>query len=604
MYKKIQKQTFFCFQPKNKEMFSKSANSFLNFFKRILVIFIVFLFIVISTSSFPIFAFPHFPDKNSQPNSLKEIMVKKNEHFLEVKILCRGHKSVRKFELSNPNRIVVDFLGIEDTQTSRWIEINYLGIKAIRTGMFKTNTARVVFDLENKIPPYRVKKITQGVQVIFEQEKKPERKEEQEKKNNSKEEKSEPQEKKQEKEKTMNADKLFRRARCLAFKGNREKAKEILKEILAEKPDYYEVRVFLANVKVWEGEYDSARRELKKVLRKKPAHSSALHALVNVEYRSDSYSQALKYCNEGLNKYPQDEEFLLTKAKILEKMGDYSAASKVIDTILGVHPHHQESLQLRKKIKLLSLNNKFSLNYIYDRFERKDSDYGPWHLLSVGISRKFSFGTLIGKANFANRSFGTNHYSGVQFNVDAYPKFMEGLYSYWNIGYSSSSIFPKYRAGAELYKSLPLNFELSLGLRYLSFSESEVLIYTGYLGNYYKNYWLSFRPFVTSKPSGISFTGIFMVRRYWGNARNYLRRYWSTAATYVTFYFGYGSTPQEIYYLEDIERLNSFKVGFNIQKMITQNFSVKSRFKFEREEFRVGKMGNRFSLSVSLHYFF
>ena len=129
---------------------------------------------------------------------------------------------------------------------------------------------------------------------------------------------------------------------------------------------------------------------------------------------------------------------------------------------------------------------------------------------------------LYARVNYASRSFGSSAKSGIQFELDLYPRITKGFYAYLNGGYSSSSIFPKYRLGGELYKSLPFSFEISAGIRYLDFSSTQVYIYTGYLGKYYKNYWFSFRPFFTLKPSGVSFTGIWIVRRYLEDAENYI----------------------------------------------------------------------------------
>lgn len=387
----------------------------------------------------------------------------------------------------------------------------------------------------------------------------------------------------------INLDDLFKEARTLAFQENRKEAREICKKILEEEPGYHDVRVFLGRLYAWDKEYDSARKELQKVLEDTPNYSDALIVLIDIEYWNNNLNLALIYCNQGLRTYPNHEEFLLRTAKILVSMEDLKAASKNIKQLLETNPSHKEALQLLDNIKFSSQPYAASVRYIFDRFERSEGGFGPWHFISLELSRKFGLGSIIGRVNYANRNFGSGSTSGTQFEVDAYPEIKKGMYAYLNAGYSPSSFFPKYRFGSELYSALAGSFEMSFGIRYLDFSSVKVLIYTGNLGKYYKNYWFSFRPFVTTKSSDIFFSGILLVKRYFADEDNYL-----------TLLFGFGSTPTEIFFLEDIERLNSYKVGLEVQRKISRSLSVRCHIRFEREEFQIDEFGNRYTFEISL----
>jgi len=112
-----------------------------------------------------------------------------------------------------------------------------------------------------------------------------------------------------------------------------------------------------------------------------------------------------------------------------------------------------------------------------------------------------------------------HHPVGIQPEVDLCPRISNGVYGYFDYGYSESSLFPVHRAGGEIYKKLPKGLEASAGLRYLNFSAtSTVFIYTGSIGWYYKDYWISFRPFVT-QGTPLSYT--LSLRRYFKDADNY-----------------------------------------------------------------------------------
>jgi len=102
-----------------------------------------------------------------QVNILEQIIISKEPHTLEVKILLNRYTTSEHFEMGEPNRIVIDFFETENITASRQIEVNDFGIISIRAGMYESDTARVVFDLGEKSPLYRVETIQGGVRILF-----------------------------------------------------------------------------------------------------------------------------------------------------------------------------------------------------------------------------------------------------------------------------------------------------------------------------------------------------------------------------------------------------------------------------------------------------
>ena len=103
----------------------------------------------------------------NQLGFLNEIVLSRTQNTLEVEILFSPFSSHSSFELSSPNRIVIDLLNIVDIKANRFFDVNAFGISAIRVGMFKTDVARVVFDLEERIPFYRIQRIPGGLKLLF-----------------------------------------------------------------------------------------------------------------------------------------------------------------------------------------------------------------------------------------------------------------------------------------------------------------------------------------------------------------------------------------------------------------------------------------------------
>jgi YaiO family outer membrane protein len=193
------------------------------------------------------------------------------------------------------------------------------------------------------------------------------------------------------------------------------------------------------------------------------------------------------------------------------------------------------------------------------------------------LRRTNSWGSAFFRLNQASRFSST----GFQPEIDLYPRIANGVYAYLNYGYSESVLFPKHRIGAEVFSKLPKSLEASLGFRYLYFGpDSKVIIYTGSFGWYFKNYWLSLRPFITPGNPGTSFSSILSLRRYFKDADNYLgidaglgfspdeRRIQS----------GAGLSPDDIYVLK------TQRVGLVCQKTFPHHFIVNVRCAFINQE--------------------
>jgi len=104
---------------------------------------------------------------SQQKGSIEKIVISKTEKTVEVRVLLSLFTYYRQFELSGPNRVVLDFFGASSIKAPRFLRVNALGVRGIRTGMFKPGTARVVFDMINGIPPYKIETITNGLRILF-----------------------------------------------------------------------------------------------------------------------------------------------------------------------------------------------------------------------------------------------------------------------------------------------------------------------------------------------------------------------------------------------------------------------------------------------------
>jgi len=308
-------------------------------------------------------------------------------------------------------------------------------------------------------------------------------------------------------------DKAFEIARELAFNKHRKQAQDSLLLILTKYPNYLDIRSFLASTYSWDGDYKKARIEFSYVLKKDPKRKTDWIAAINNELWGELPFKALDLSTTALKYFPKDEEILLLKAKAQQNGKTPEDALTTVEQVVIINPQNQKAIDYKNSlINSLSFNTvglKSTIDIYSDVFD-------PMQLHTLKYSRQTKFGSVIAKMNFSRR-FKEN---GVQFEVDLYPRITEGLYAYLNVGVANTFLFPNVRYGAELYKSLPKSFEISLGFRALQYS-STTTIYTGSLGWYTGNSYLAFRTYITPNDNGSSKSGTLNYRKYRSDANNY-----------------------------------------------------------------------------------
>ncbi|GGK50327.1 hypothetical protein GCM10007963_18360 [Lutibacter litoralis] len=310
-----------------------------------------------------------------------------------------------------------------------------------------------------------------------------------------------------------NPDTAFEKARNMAFNGQRKQAQDTLLLILTKYPNYHDIRSFLASTYSWDGNYADARKEFKYVLQKDSDRQTSWVAAINNELWSETPFSALKMANEALIYFPNDAELLLLKARAEANSKNPKEALITVNALLETNQNNQKAIEYKESLIQGLRFNSIGISYNTDLYSEV---FDPMQYYTLYYSRATKFGSITSKINF-NRRFQDN---GLQFEIDMYPRIITGLYAYLNVGFSNSYLFPKFRFGAELYKSLPHSFEASLGIRTLKYSTT-TNIFTGSVGWYTGNSYFSLRPYVTPGDSGSSISGGLTYRLYRSDADNY-----------------------------------------------------------------------------------
>jgi len=345
----------------------------------------------------------------------------------------------------------------------------------------------------------------------------------------------------------------------------------------------------------WDEKYDSARIVLNSVIEQRPGYYDAIDALIDAELLGDNYLRAIKYADIGLLYHPNDATFLYKKAKALNAFGDSEKASVILKQIIATDPSNKAAADLLLSIRKDKMVNKLTLNYWIYTF----NDIDPWSFASAAYGRKTkTFGSVTVRYNYAKR-YGNE---GNQIEIDAYPTIAKGIYVYLNTGISNKKNFPYSRVSVEPYFKLPASFEMSVGFRYMNFDDKRiatvdsnmVMIYTGTIGKYYRDYWFSFRPYITPGKEGWSTSASITVRRYFADADSYL-----------SLVVGTGISPDIQQYAYDPNyKLKSDKIALEYQQKFASRYFLNCGTGFAQEEVRAGVKRNRYSFDIGVSYLF
>lgn len=385
--------------------------------------------------------------------------------------------------------------------------------------------------------------------------------------------------------KTLTADELYEKARSIAFEEeDYSRARDLIQQALQKQPNYTELWIFLSRLYAWDQLFDEARSELSSVLESSPENRDALAAVADVELWSGNYGEALEWSGKALALYPDAPEFIQRKALAYHGLGDISAAEKQYRQLLQINPGHQRAKQYVGDVISKVLPNSATISFKHDQFT---GDRDPWSFASFQYRRETSYGPVSFKTEYANR-FSS---AGYQFSTDAWPVITEGLYANVSASFSRTNIYPNYRLGGSVYKTLPGGFETEAGIRYLNFNEDEVYSYQLGLSKYMGRFLVSGRAYYIPSADGTTNSFLLMVRRYFNDK------------SYVGIYSGVGSAPSDIEFAEDLLRLRSWFVDLRSVFPLNTRFRLGSSIGYASEKFSNTKR-NRIRGDISVSYFF
>jgi YaiO family outer membrane protein len=283
----------------------------------------------------------------------------------------------------------------------------------------------------------------------------------------------------------------------------------MLRALLTESPRDVDARLLLGVVLSWDGQYADADRELRQVLEQSPTYNDARVALANIAWWTGRYDQLQALAADGRRQRPNDVEWMLQEARALDGLGRAGDARDALTGLLALQPGHVQARALKDRLDTKLRPWAVTMGYGGDRFSDGTT---PWSESYVALNRRTRAGTVIGRVTHASR-FGDGDRL---IEAEIYPTFRPGTYGFASFGVSQDeTLFPNYRAAADLYQSLGRGYEASVGFRRLGFASATDIYMstlTKYVGNWMLTGKMSLVPDHDGPEDAVSYHGL--VRRY------------------------------------------------------------------------------------------
>lgn len=371
---------------------------------------------------------------------------------------------------------------------------------------------------------------------------------------------------------------------------NRNIQRALLGKKLA--PDYLDFHLVLGRNYDLTKVKDSARFYYNYVIDKNPVYEDAFLYLVNLDIEEKKYDEGLILVNRAIELYPDNKTLRLKRIAIYSLQNDTENEEKYLKSIRAKFPDDPEIEQL-----LYELYSKINFDRVgayYNITTIDRSGVGPWHFVSTDYVRQRSWGSLIGRVNYARRlSSNAVMSSGLQFEAESYLFAKKNNYHYIDLAYSQDDAFPEWRFGYSYFHTFKKGWEADLGARYLIMQDnSDLKTLNIGVGKYFGSYWVNLRSYV--QKDGTSFTA---TSRY----------YYKTKYDYITLIAGYGTSPDDRTRAAEYEArmsLRSYRLSAGFFRLIKSHYIIGVLITDNEQEYTANKFQTELDFAFLLQYKF
>jgi len=357
-------------------------------------------------------------------------------------------------------------------------------------------------------------------------------------------------------------------------------------------PDYLDFHLLLGRNYDFLKVKDSARFYYNYVIDHNPKYQEAFLYLINLDIEEKKYQEGVALADRAIVLYPDDKTFRLKRIAFYTLQKDTKNEEKYLKSIKAKFPNDPEITQ---QLYALYSTVNFDRVGVYYNVTTIDRDgVGPWHLASTDYTRQRSWGTLIGRVNYAKRlSSSQVMSSGLQFEAESYFFTQKNNYSYIDVAYSKDAAFPEWRLGYSYFQNFSKGWEADLGVRYIKMQDNSNLktLNVG-LGKYFGAYWLNLRTYIQEDSPSLTLTS---------------RYYYKTKFDYFTIIAGIGTSPDDHVRAAEYSTriaLNSYRISAGFYKLIKTHYIFGILVTDNEQEYAANKYQTELDFAFLLQYKF
>lgn len=391
-----------------------------------------------------------------------------------------------------------------------------------------------------------------------------------------------------------NVDSLFSVAQSLAFSGQYQESRALTTKIIGDYPNYYEVALLQAKTYLWESNFNQGIFEIRRIIEADSSSGDAWQSLFDGYLWSGRADIALTLFDTLPYSLRSKNEFLLVQARIFNGLTRFQESLKLTEVLIVRNPNLTGLQRLHQQNLLNVQKQHILLDYQFSNF---DANIPNWHWLSFEYGFQLKNGPILVRATQISRF----NLPSSQIELEWYPRVNEKTSFYTGLGIGEGVLFPRFRAGLELFRILPHAFEWSAGFRHISFPDASITSYTASLSKYYKQFWFNFRPFIIPTAGNVYLTYSLQARRYFKSSRHWLAM---TA--------GLGNSPDmdfrlnrpELQLSNQIFLLDAYWVRLDYQLPFKYSWVAKPFVEWKNEEFLPELYRRRLTIGLSVQRFF
>jgi tetratricopeptide (TPR) repeat protein len=265
----------------------------------------------------------------SKQGQLLSIDINKSEDKLEVNFMFSPFALYMKVVSQKPYELNIDLININEIKAKKRIVIEDFGVKAINVSLIEPEVVRVTFDLNEKVIPYSIYQLHNGIKVTFPSKK-------------SKTEKEEVVQEQPLTERKLKSDE--EEAIRDEMMEQWDKAIEIYKSILTEEPTRKDLWLRISDIEAHLNHPKAAAQAIEKAIELSPQDASLYYRLAQAYSIAQELELALEAIKKSLQLEPKNLTYLRDHASLAMWISDYKAAEGSFRQILSRVPGDNKAL--------------------------------------------------------------------------------------------------------------------------------------------------------------------------------------------------------------------------------------------------------------------